>query len=86
MLAIHDKQVLVMTVMQFQTGHPAAIGHPAHWGRGHIPSIEIAHQADMRSSWRVTEEINMMKRAFGGVTPRKRYWSEFGFECRIHRT
>jgi hypothetical protein len=46
-LAIHDEQVLVMAMMQFHANCPAAIGCPVHRDRGHVPSIEIAHETDM---------------------------------------
>ena len=67
-LAVRDKQIPLMAVMQFHAGHPAAVGRSEHWRGRDIPAIEIADKTNMRSSRRVTEKVHVMKRAFRGVT------------------
>ena len=83
---IHDKQVLMMTVMEFQACHPPAIRHTVHGSRCYIPIIEITHEADLSGFRCIAEEIHMMRcpaceisRCFkqGGFGPR-------GCGCVIH--
>lgn len=45
-LAVHQEQIPMVSVGQFQPRHPPAIGHSSHgMGRG-IPIVEIADQGD----------------------------------------
>ncbi len=55
--AIHQKQIAVMTVMQFQTDHPATIRRAAHGSRCGIPSIEITCQGHARSPRGIAEKV-----------------------------
>jgi len=64
--AIHHEEVWVMSMVEFQAGHPATVGHPVH-GSGEIPPIEIADEADVFGPWRVAEEIRVMARPFCGI-------------------
>src|SRR5258708_36023178 len=67
--AIHKKQIPMMTMMEFQTGHPAAIRCSAHGSRRMIPSIEITFQGHALSPWGIAEKSHVMLLSSGGVSP-----------------
>ena len=67
--AIHKKQIAVMAVMQFQTGHPPTIRRAVHGIRCGIPSIEITRQGHALGPWRIAEKAHMMLLPSGGVSP-----------------
>ena len=58
--AIHQKQIPVMTVVQFQSGHPATIRCAAHGRRCWVPSVEIAYQVHTFNPEGITEKRNVM--------------------------
>ena len=43
-VTIDQKQVLMITVAEFQAGHPSAIRLLSHRRRMGIPAVEIAHE------------------------------------------
>src|SRR5882724_2153686 len=67
--AIHKKQIAVMAVMQFQTGHPPTIGRTANGIRCGIPSIEITCQVHALDPGRIAEKSHVMLLTSGGVRP-----------------
>ena len=64
-IAIHNEEILVMTVVQFQTGHPASVRPPVHWSCRYIPTIEIADEPHCLGRWRITVESHEVARAPG---------------------
>ena len=56
--AIDEKQILVMTVIQFQAGRPAAIGRAPHWSG--LPAIEITYEAYGLRAWGIAEKSHVM--------------------------
>ena len=54
-------------MMEFQAGHPAAIGRAAHWSG--FPAIEITYEAYGLRAWGIAEKSYVMLLPPGGVTP-----------------
>ena len=67
--AIHKKQIAVMAVVQFQTGHPPTIRRAVHGSRCGIPSIEITCQGHGFGPGGIAEKAHMMLLPSGGVSP-----------------
>ena len=68
--AIDEKQVAMMSVIQFETCHPTAVSGTLHGDRFGIPLIEIPHQANMAGLWRRAEEAHVVKGPSGVAAPR----------------
>ena len=67
-LAIHDEQVLVMTVVQLQTRYPASVRHPLHGGGSEVPAVKIAdkpHAFGLRGN---TVKVYVVARLFCRVS------------------
>lgn len=66
-LAVNEKLVMVMPVIQRDLDEPRTVGLPFHRVGLRIPVIEIADQIDLSRRGRVADEIDRLGHFFGGV-------------------
>lgn len=67
-LAINEKLVMVMPVMQRDLDEPRTVGLPFHRKGGRVPIVEIPDQIDLSGRGCVADKIDRFGHFLGGIT------------------
>src|ERR1051326_2547298 len=62
--SIDQESIAVMTMLEFNSQQPGAIGHLFHRIGLRVPLVEIADETDGLGLWRVADEIDCSERLF----------------------